>query len=172
MPKDSGLFFNKLFDIIVTKIFNYNKQTAFNMDHPAEGRGEFICYGQLLLTDLNAAPQIIIPESEVPKGLKVYVTDIRMGEIGGAAAAGGTSLKLQDTNGMPVDFITFGGTIATTLPSGANIFYGYALGTTTYENALKQLTGGTASKGLQWKGAGTFTGNCKFNYMVRGYFAP
>jgi len=172
MPKDAGLFFNRIFDVVVTKIFNYNKQTVFNQDHAAEGRGEFICYGQLLLTDLNSAPQILIPDDQVPKGCKCYVTDIRMGETAGAAAAGGTSLKLQDTNGTPVDFITFAGTIGTTLPAGANIFYGYNVGTTTYENALKNMTGGTASKGLQWKGAGTFTGSCRFNYMVKGYFAP
>lgn len=137
-----------------------------------EGPCAFVATGAFKIADINSTPHSILADGNVPTGMKCYITHIALAETAAAAAAGGTSLKIQDTNGTAVDFFTFAGTIGTTLPSGFFITETWTAGTTTREDAFRKMTGGTASKGLQFKAAGTFSGNCALKYRIEGYFAP
>jgi hypothetical protein len=101
-----------------------------------------------------AVPINVIAESEVPAGKKVYVTGV-IGRVNGATVWATTAtVKLQDTNGTPVDFMTFA---VAALTANARVFPGTANVTT--EDAMANGTGGTAAKGLQLVGNANGTGS-------------
>lgn len=96
----------------------------------------------------------LISDAEVPAGFTPYVTDF-IGRVNGTTAWGTTAtVKIQDTNGTPVDFVTFA---VAALTSQARVYKGTA--NVTVENAMANGTGGTASKGLQLKGNANGTGS-------------
>jgi hypothetical protein len=101
-----------------------------------------------------ATPVNILATADVPTGKKVYLQGF-IAKVDGATAWGTTAtVKIQDNNGTPVDFVTMavsaltGNTVVTT--GTANI---------TAEDAFSEGTGGTATKGLQLKGNANGTGS-------------
>lgn len=107
----------------------------------------------------------IIADSEVPAGKKVYVTDFS-GRVNGTTVWGTTAtVKIQDTNGTPVDFVTVA---VAAMTSQARVYLGTA--NVTDENARSLGTGGTAAKGLVVKGDANGTGS-DFVVWVNGYIA-
>lgn len=107
------------------------------------------------ITSAAAANAVsLIADSEVPAGFTPFVTDF-IGRVNGTTAWGTTAtLKIQDTNGTPVDFVTIA---IAALTSQARFFKGTA--NVTVENAMANGTGGTPSKGLQIKGNANGTGS-------------
>lgn len=107
----------------------------------------------------------IVLDSEVPTGKKVYLLGFRGQVAGGTLWATTATVKVQDTNGTPVDFITVA---VAAMTANANIFANTT--NVTPENAYMRNTGGTASKGLQLKGNANGTGS-DFIVTVYGYIA-
>lgn len=101
-----------------------------------------------------ATPVIILPDSVVGAGRKVYVTDIVSKVNGGTPWATTATVKLQDTNSSAVDFVTVAVAAMT-----ANAVIHPTTANVTIENAYALGTGGTAAKGLQLKGNANGTGS-------------
>lgn len=96
----------------------------------------------------------LIADSEVPVGFTPYVTDFIARVNGTTVWATTATVKIQDTNGTAVDFVTMA---VAALTSQARVFKSSA--NVTIENAMANGTGGTASKGLQLKGDANGTGS-------------
>jgi hypothetical protein len=107
----------------------------------------------------------IVADSEVPAGKKCYVLGFRGQVAGGTLWATTATVKVQDTNGTPVDFITVA---VAAMTANANIFANTA--NVTPENAYMRNTGGTAAKGVRLKGNANGTGS-DFIVTVYGYIA-
>jgi hypothetical protein len=107
------------------------------------------------LTSAAAATAVsLIADSRVPAGRKVYVSDYTATVNGATDWATTANVKIQDTEGTPVDFVTF---TASEL-DGNEI---HKPGTTgdALENAYKLGTGGTAAKGIRVVGNANGTGS-------------
>jgi hypothetical protein len=101
-----------------------------------------------------ATPVSVIADAEVPAGYTPFVTDF-LGRVNGTTAWATTAtVKLQDTNGTPVDFATIA---VAALTSQARLVKGTA--NVTLEDAMSLGTGGTASKGIQVKANANGTGS-------------
>lgn len=107
------------------------------------------------ITSAAAATAVpLIADSEVPAGFTPYVTDF-IARVNGTTGWGTTAtVKIQDSNGTPVDFVTMA---VAALTNQARVFKSSS--NVTIENAMANGTGGTASKGLQLKGDANGTGS-------------
>jgi hypothetical protein len=100
-----------------------------------------------IVSTAAATPVSIVADSEVPAGFVPFAVDF-FGKVNGATAwTVLATVKIQDTNGAPVDFAT----IAVAALTG-NAFIGRHTANVTIENAMALGTGGTSGKGLQVKG--------------------
>lgn len=107
------------------------------------------------ITSAAAATAVsLIADSEVPPGWKAYLTDCHAKVNGATNWATTATVKVQDTNGAPVDFVTMAVAALT-----GNSFVGKFTSNITAEAALARNTGGTAGKGLQLKGDANGTGS-------------
>ncbi|TGL39638.1 hypothetical protein EHQ53_14040 [Leptospira langatensis] len=113
-----------------------------------------------------ATPVSIVADSEIPAGYKVYVDHVSVKVNGATNWATTANVKIQDTNGTPVDFMTY---LVAALTG--NAFVGLTSANVTVENALALQTGGTAGKGLQIKGDANGTGSTLY-VTVYGRIAP
>lgn len=96
----------------------------------------------------------LLPASMVPSGKKVYLLGF-IARVNGATGWGTTAtVKVQDTNGTPVDFVTMA---VAALTNAARVVPGTA--NVTLEDAFAKGSGGTAGKGLQLKGDANGTGS-------------
>lgn len=107
------------------------------------------------LTSAAAATGVtLIADSEVPVGYVPYMTNFRA-KVDGATVWGTTAtVKVQDTNGTPVDFITMAVAALT-----ANAFVKDNTTNVTAEAAYAKNTGGTAGKGIRVIGNANGTGS-------------
>jgi hypothetical protein len=96
----------------------------------------------------------ILTAATVPAGKKVYLQGFIAKVDGGTNWATTATVKIQDTNGTPVDFVT----MAVAALTGNAVV---TTGTTniTAEDAFSEGSGGTAAKGLQLKGNANGTGS-------------
>lgn len=101
-----------------------------------------------------ATPVTLLSATAVPLGKKVYITGFHAKVTGSTAWATTATVKIQDTNGTPVDYFTIA---VAALTGNAEIRPGTA--NVTNENAYILGTGGTATKGLQLKGNVNGTGS-------------
>lgn len=107
------------------------------------------------ITSAAAATAVsVVADAEVGTGRIVHVTDV-LARVNGTTGWGTTAtVKLQDTNGTPVDFVTYA---VAALTNQARVYLSSS--NVTNENALSLNTGGTAGKGLQLKGNANGTGS-------------
>ena len=101
-----------------------------------------------------ATPINILLTADVPAGKKVYLNGF-IGRVNGATVWATTAtVKIQDNNGTPVDFVTIPVSVMTNaarvFPSTTNV---------VCEDAFAAGTGGTAVKGLQLVGDVNGTGS-------------
>jgi hypothetical protein len=96
----------------------------------------------------------LLPDSSVPAGRKAYITGFVAKVATGSNWATTATVKIQDTNGTPVDFFTIA---VAALTSGAQLNTNTA--NVTSAAAFYNGTGGTAAKGLQLKGDVNGTGS-------------
>lgn len=101
-----------------------------------------------------ATPVSALADGAVPAGKKVYVTGYFVKVNGATDWATTTSVKIQDTAGTPVDFVTL---LASALDG--NEFHSLLSDSATIESAMALGTGGTAAKGLQVVGNANGTGS-------------
>jgi len=107
------------------------------------------------ITSAAAATAVsVLSDAVVGTGRKVFLQGF-IGRVNGATNWATTAtVKIQDTNGTPVDFVTAAVAALTgnsrVVPGTANV---------TLENAYANGTGGTLSKGLQLKGDANGTGS-------------
>ena len=101
-----------------------------------------------------ATPVSLLADGAVPAGKKVYLLGFVAEVAGGTNWATTATVKIQDTNGTPVDFVTMA---VAALTGNAIVYPGTA--NITSEAAFKNGTGGTAAKGLQLKGDANGTGS-------------
>ncbi len=101
-----------------------------------------------------ATPVSLIADAAVPAGKKAYITSAFAIVDGGTLWATTATVKIQDTNGTPVDFVTYA-----VAGLGANAKLDLATANVTVEAAVKNGTGGTAAKGLQIVGNANGTGS-------------
>jgi hypothetical protein len=119
------------------------------------------------LTSAAAATAVnIVADTEVPVGYKIYLDDVVTKVGGGTNWATTATVKVQDTNGTPVDFVTYAVAALT-----GNAFVALPTANVTVENALCLQTGGTVNKGLQVVGNANGTGST-LTVTVYGRFAP
>lgn len=97
---------------------------------------------------------VLITDAQVGSGRKVYVRNFRAKVDGGTNWATTATVKIQDTNGTPVDFVTMAVAALT-----GNAFVGPHTANITAEAAFAKNSGGTAGKGLQIKGDANGTGS-------------
>ena len=117
------------------------------------------------ITSAAAATAVsLVKDVEVPRGFKPYLTDFHAKVDGGTGWGTTATVKIQDTNGTPVDFVTMAIAALT-----SNAFVGKTTANVTAEAALAKNTGGTAGKGLQIKGNANGTGN-DLVVTVVGYY--
>lgn len=111
------------------------------------------------ITSAAAATAVsIIADTELESDEKVYVDGFN-GRVNGTTVWGTTAnVKIQDTNGTPVDFVT---TLVADMTSQARVYKDSA--NTTFEDAASLGSGGTAGKGLQIVGDANGTGS---DYVV------
>lgn len=107
------------------------------------------------ITSAAAATAVnILPDSRVTAGRKVYLSGFHAEVNGATNWATTATVKIQDTEGTPVDFFTMAVAALTgnalVRPGTANI---------TSEDAYKLGTGSTAGKGIQLKGNANGTGS-------------
>lgn len=120
------------------------------------GPVEFVMESATLTSAAAATAVNIIPDARVGTGRKFYMTGYISRVNGATNWATTANIKIQDTNGTPVDFITIAVNAASTngnirtVPGNAQV---------TLENAFANGTGGTAAKGLQIKGDANGTGS-------------
>ncbi len=107
------------------------------------------------ITSAAAATAVpLLADSLIPSGKKVYLQGF-IARVNGATGWGTTAtVKIQDTNGTPVDFVTMA---VAALTNAARVVPGTA--NVTLEDAYAAGTGGTAGKGLQVKGNANGTGS-------------
>ena len=107
------------------------------------------------ITSAAAATAVnVIPEAAVGTGRKVYLQGY-IARVNGTTGWGTTAtVKLQDTNGTAVDFVTWA---VAGMTNQARLVPGSA--NTTLENAYSLGSGGTAGKGLQLIGDANGTGS-------------
>lgn len=106
-------------------------------------------------------PVSILTDAEVAAfgaTAKVFLSGFVSKVNGATVWATTATVKIQDTNGTPVDFVTVD---VAAMTANAVILPGTA--SVTLENAFTLGTGGTAGKGLQIKGDANGTGS---NYVV------
>ena len=112
-------------------------------------------HSTVTLTSAAAAtPVSVLADGAVPAGKKVYVTGYFVKVNGSTDWATTTSVKIQDTNGTPVDFVTL-----TASALDGNEFHDATSDSATIENAMALGTGGTAAKGLRVVGNANGTGS-------------
>jgi hypothetical protein len=123
---------------------------------PASAAEQVIAFVRTVtLTSASAGTAVpVVADSEVPAGYAPYVTDFMARVNGTTPWATTATVKVQDTNGSPVDFATIA---VAALTSQARIYRSSA--NVTVEDAMSLGTGGTASKGLQVKGDVNGTGS-------------
>lgn len=107
------------------------------------------------ITSAAAATAVeIVPDSAVPAGKKIYVTGFHAKVNGATEWATTATVKIQDTNGTPVEFATMAVAALTAnalvFPMTSNI---------TPAAAFTLGTGGTVAKGLVLKGDANGTGS-------------
>lgn len=107
------------------------------------------------ITSAAAATAVtLVPDTAVPAGKKVYVTGFHAKVNGATEWATTATVKIQDSNGTPVEFATMAVAALTAnalvFPATANI---------TPAAAFTLGTGGTAAKGLVLKGDANGTGS-------------
>lgn len=107
------------------------------------------------ITSAAAATAVeIIPSSDLEADEKIYLQGFIAKVNGGTLWATTATVKIQDNNGTPVDFVTIAVAALTgnavVIPATANV---------TLEDAYAIGTGGTAGKGLQLKGNANGTGS-------------
>jgi hypothetical protein len=101
-----------------------------------------------------ATPVSIIDDADVPAGKKVYLQGYIL-KVDGATDWGTTaSVKIQDTNGTPVDFVTL-----TASALDGNEVHGPWSDSAALEAAFCKSSGGTTAKGLQIVGNANGTGS-------------
>lgn len=170
MPKSGSQFRDKVF--LHTLTYQGPKTPATNVSDAMldtrEGRGVFEAEFQIgtdastALSAVNSGATLI-PDSQVPRGCRVYVTDVEF-KFNGTAFATSTDIRISDTAATPVDFATVA--IANTGSfqrlGGANVTAGAGI-----------ANGGTVGRGLRIRQTGTAaTAGHAFRVYVRGYFAP
>ncbi len=101
-----------------------------------------------------ATPVSLLSDLVVPDGKKVYLEGFIAKVNGATLWATTANVKIQDTNGTPVDFVTM---LVAALTGNATVVPGTA--NVTLENAYALGTGGTLSKGLQLLGNANGTGS-------------
>lgn len=113
-------------------------------------------HAKATLTSAAAAtPVSLVPDAAVPAGKKCYLTGFLMTVDGATVWATTANVKIQDTNGTPVDFATV---LVALLTNAARV--GCEPKTNlTLEDAFALGTGGTAAKGLQVVGDANGTGS-------------
>lgn len=99
-----------------------------------------------------ATPVNILPDSAVPAGKKVYISNYYATVSGGTDWATTTSVTIEDTAG--VDF-----SVLTASALDANEVHGPFSDSATLAAAMKLGTGGTAAKGIQVVGNANGTGS-------------
>lgn len=107
-----------------------------------------------LTASAAATPVVLIPDSDVPAGFKVFVTSFLARVNGATNWATTANVKIQDTNATPVDFVTM---LVAALTGNARVLPGSA--NTTLEDAMSLMTGGTTGRGLQVRGNANGTGS-------------
>ena len=116
-----------------------------------------ICYATGTLTSAAAAtPVVIIPEAQVGSGRKVYLWGYVSKVDGATNWATTANIKIQDTNGTAVDFVTITVNAATT---NGNVETVVGMANVAMEDAFSEASGGTAGKGLQIVGNANGTGS-------------
>lgn len=132
-----------------------------NLDN---GRYNFV--RTVTLTSAAAAAGIsIITDAEVPAGRKVYITQFYANVAGATNWATTATVKIQDTNGTPVDFATFA---VAAMTGNSKLYMNTA--NVTDEVARIRMTGGTAAKGIRAIGDANGTGS-DFIVTVIGFIA-
>lgn len=117
--------------------------------------GQALVLKTATITSAAAATAVsLLADSQVPSGKKCYLMDFHAKVNGATQWATTATVKIQDTNGTPVDFVTMAVAALT-----ANAFVGKFTANVTPEAALVAGTGGTAAKGLQLKGDANGTGS-------------
>lgn len=102
-----------------------------------------------------ATPVNLVPDTAVPAGKKCYLEGFLL-RVNGATGWGTTAnVKIQDTNGTPVDFATV---LVALLTNAARVGC-EPKSNLTLEDAFAAGTGGTAAKGLQVVGDANGTGS-------------
>jgi hypothetical protein len=101
-----------------------------------------------------ATPVSLLADAGVPAGKKVYITGYYAKVSGATDWATTATVKIQDTNGTPVDFVTL-----TASALDGNEFHGPLSDSATIESAMALGTGGTAAKGVQVVGNANGTGS-------------
>jgi len=128
------------------------------------GRYSFV--RTVTLTSAAAAAGIsIITDAEVSAGRKVYITQFYANVAGATNWATTATVKVQDTNGTPVDFATFA---VAGMTGNSKLYMNTA--NVTDEVARIRMTGGTAAKGLRAIGDANGTGS-DFIVTVVGFIA-
>lgn len=97
----------------------------------------------------------VVPDAAVEGTQKCYLLPGWIAKVSSTVAwTTAQTVKLQDTNGTPVDFVTM---TTAALTSGALV--NDRVSNITSENAYVQGTGGTPGKGVQLKGDAAMTGS-------------
>lgn len=112
-----------------------------------------------------ATPVSIIPDAMVGNGRKVYLQDHLLRVAGATNWATTANVKIQDTNGTPVDALTV---LVAALTGNSRVTKGTA--NSTMEAAYTDGTGLTAGRGLQIRGDANGTGST-ISGWVRGFIA-
>lgn len=111
-----------------------------------------------------ATPVILVPDADIPPGKICYVSGFIARVNGATAWATTTNVKIQDTAGTPVDFVTIAVaalTANTTIhPTTSNV---------TLESAMILGTGGTVNRGIRLVGNANGTGS-NLVVTVFGFF--
>lgn len=117
---------------------------------------EFFYETATITSAAAATPVNIIPDARVGTGRKVYLQGYVTKVDGATNWATTGNLKIQDTNGTPVDFVTITVNAATT---NGNVETVVGMSNVAMEDAYSEGSGGTAGKGLQVVGDANGTGS-------------
>lgn len=114
-------------------------------------------YQTATLTSAAAATAVnVIPDAQVGSGRKVYLWGYVSKVDGATNWATTANIKIQDTNGSAVDFVTITVNAATT---NGNVETVVGMSNVAMEDAYSEGSGGTAGKGLQIVGDANGTGS-------------
>lgn len=174
MPAASTLFNNK--PIRYIRAFLGLGRTGSKIDQSQQtqqhGPAFFEVDLDVTAAQIIAGPVTVVPDSMVPPGYKLYLTDYQI-RWGGTAFTTATDVRISDTNSTPVDFVTV--TVANT---GSNNIHrlsptGVTQTGVTQGAGIVNRGGGTSGKGLQIRTTGsTPAAGSAFSVYVRGYFSP